>query len=237
MEDFRKISEMLYESFTAYKVLKLLSCIAGSFYHILDNINWASNIGIIDDYLTEEIHWKTSWNIFNLLRKCLRLVGDVIKVINYAILLLSISNNLKTFDNTNKNTNANSKANTNVNASDGENYDSLIAELLEKRSKLIFKILCVVNNLLRIFMILYSLKMEPYYSSIHPIYIGLCSFLYSIVSMLKQLIKTRNDENGKSEKETKRVKSEEQLYEEFMANNKHIFDDQYFQHYYIDFNK
>jgi len=215
MEDFRTISEMLYESFTPYKILKLLSCIAGSFYHILDNINWASNIGIIDDYLTEEIQWRTSKNFFNLLRKSFRLIGDIYKIVNYSLSLRKINIKLRT----------------------EKDDDNLLTISLEIRSKIGYKMLSFISSILRILMILYSLKLEPYYSNIHPIYTGLCGFLYSILAMIKQLIKHKTDDLIKYEKGAKRVKTEEQLYEEFVVNNKHMLDDQYFMHYYIDFNK
>ena len=61
IEDLKKFINIIYDSsFDFQTVLKAFISLSGCFYHFLDNLVWASKMGMINKVFTGEINWKTS---------------------------------------------------------------------------------------------------------------------------------------------------------------------------------
>ena len=67
VEDLKKFYSYLYDSsFDPITILKAFTTLSACFYHFLDNLVWASNVGMINRIISGELKWKTSKNFFSL---------------------------------------------------------------------------------------------------------------------------------------------------------------------------
>ena len=83
VEDLKKFISIISESsFDIKTVLKAFTCLSGCFYHFLDNLVWASNVGIINRVFTGEINWKTSKNFFSQIRTLIKLLTAMMEFKN-----------------------------------------------------------------------------------------------------------------------------------------------------------
>jgi len=247
VEDLKKFYSYLYDSsFDPITILKAFTTLSACFYHFLDNLVWASNVGMINRIISGELKWKTSKNFFSLLRTMIKLITNLIDFKNYYY---------------------NSWMN-NENEIKHENYEKILNETFKNRSKLRMISLDIIHSLLKLITLFYSLKAEPLYSHIHPIIVTLCGIVYCVISLFKIYSKT-SDSQKKMIKNIKSVGSYTALKStnnllgisnhnmsvsnintyglcrrssfevslvERHPNNK-LFDENYFENYYIDFNK
>ena len=154
----------------------------------------------------------------------------------------------------------------NENEIKNENYEKILNETFKNRSKLRMITLNIIHSILKLITIFYSLKIEPLYTMLHPIIETLCGILYCIISLFKIFYKTNNNQkkmvkNIKGSADNTLFKSTNNLmglnninnnsnnnirgcmkssFElslvERLPNNK-LLDENYFDNYYIDFNK
>jgi hypothetical protein len=202
---------------------KALMAISSFFYHIFDNLVWASNVGLINEYLLGEIKFKNIKNLFSLFRNLIKIIMDFYKF--NSLYLINSKNEeevLEVFDNKVENFKT-------------EIHNRLVAQTLENRSKLRLKLLDLVHSFLRINMLLYSLRIEPFYSNLHPIYVGLCGMIHSIISLYKSITDTKKPYT-KEPVERKRSTLELIMEDKIVSKGK-IFENGYFENYYLDFNK
>jgi hypothetical protein len=241
IEDLKKFYTYLYESsFNTLTALKAFTCLSASFYHFLDNLVWASNVGIINRIITGEIKWKTPKNIFSLIRTVIKLATDLIDFRDcYYDSWINNENEV-------------------IN----ENYTKILEQTIKNRSKLRMKSLTIIRSLLKIVTLLYSMKFSPIIKYFHPIIVALCGIIYSCISIVKsylstsdnqkkilQHIKTSNDnlqETGGGGASSRKiiknfVRRNSQSFElaiiERKPNHRVLYDEHYFENYYLDFNK
>jgi hypothetical protein len=251
VEDFRKFTTYIYESsFNLDTILKTFISLSASFYHFLDNLVWASNVGMIGTNITADINWKSSKNFFSIIKT-----------------LFKIINNLITF----KDIYYNSWINED-NEIVEENYEKIVNETIKNWSKLRMVSLNILQGLLKLCTSLYSLKFQPISNYLHPIIVSFCGIAYCAISIFKIYIKIQekqrkilktykkssmeninkirernssqfafnmNKENNDNESNNhlRRRSVFELSVLERMPNSKLICDESYFENYYIDFNK
>ena len=75
IEDIKQLYTFLFQTPTAIRILKVLMCLSSLFYHVMDNVVWAVNVSIIDEYIIGEIRWNMTMKFFALIRKILLLIG------------------------------------------------------------------------------------------------------------------------------------------------------------------
>ena len=74
VEDIKKFLQITYESsYNFENILKAFISLTGCFYHFLDNLVWASNVGMINRVFTGDINWKSSKNFFSVMRTSIKL--------------------------------------------------------------------------------------------------------------------------------------------------------------------
>lgn len=247
IEDLKKFTSYLYDSsFNFYTVLKAFTTLFACFQHFLDNLVWASNVGMINPIITGELGWKTFKYFFNILKTSIKLVTNLINFKFYYY---------------------NSWIN-NENEIKNENYEKLLNETFKNRSKLREITVDIVQSILKIITLIFSLKLEPIYSYLHPIIVSLCGIVYSVLSLIKIFIETDEDQKkivktfkGSFENNSTNNISglnnlnciskpanlnplsrcrRSSLFELSLverAPNHKLFDENYFDNYYIDFNK
>lgn len=241
---------IIYKPPSLRNMFKALMAISSFFYHLFDNLLWASNLGLLSEYLVGEIKIKNTKNFFSLLRNIIKIFMDIHKFKDlYSINKKNEEEVYEVFEKRVENFESNI-------------YDKVLIYTLEIRKKLRIKLFDIIHSFLRLCMILFSLKLEPFYSNLHPIYIGFCGSVHSIISLYKTLqdpdfneeekLKNKkqmekqkynksNLESGELKAKIPKRKSLLLILDENDENQnkfKHnIFSSGYFKNYYIDFNK
>jgi hypothetical protein len=192
------------------------------FYHIFDNFVWSNNVGVMGEYFVGDIKHKSLKNFFSLLRNLIKIVLDFYKFKSlYSINRQNEEEVSEVFDKRVENYHT-------------EMYNKMLTHTVEVRVKLRKKILDILHSFLRISMILYSLRTEPFYSNLHPIFIGLCGMIHSIISLYKKFQHLGKNKQIEHHRSTLHVLVDEN---EVIAKRKMIFDEDFFENYYIDYNK
>ena len=228
LEDLKKLFIYFYKTPDAVKILKGMILLSGFFYHIMDNLVWGVNVGILNEFLVGDIRYKMSKNFFSLIRNWIKLIMDCIKIKKYVSydkfneeeIISKFNKEMSSF-----------KINSNYNT---------IKQTLENRAKIRMKTLDIIHSSLRICMISYNLKLEPLYSISHPVYIALFGLSQVSISIFKHLVKISEYSNTYSiygHFEINKSSSLEKLLIDTNLNEDQIFRPDYFDHYYIDFNK
>jgi hypothetical protein len=168
VEDFKKFINLVYESsFDSKTVLKAFIALSGGFYHFLDNLVWASNVGMINRVFTGEINWKTSKNFFSIIRTLIKLFTAFMEFKN-----CYYSSWIK-----------------NDNEIVNENYDKIINETIKNRSRLRMLTVDILQYLLKLTTLIYSSKIQPFYGLLHPIIVSFCGILFCCISIFKIYVK------------------------------------------------
>jgi len=265
VEDIKKFLNLTYESSFDFKtVLEAFIALSGGFYHFLDNLVWASNVGMINRVFTGEINWKTSKNFFSIIRTLIKLFTSFMEFKDcYYNSWIKNDNEI-------------------VN----ENYEKIINETIKNRSKLRMLSLDIFQYLLKLTTSMYSSKFQPFYSLLHPIIVSFCGILFCAISIFniymkinemqkillinykksnESLYKIRTPtyrsnsfiinqnsdinninqplgrkfslDNNNQFTSINNIKSFEFSLIERIPNKKLLYDEHYFDNYYIDFNK
>jgi hypothetical protein len=223
IEDIKTIYYyILYKDTSIGNICKGLMSLSSFFYHIFDNFVWSNNVGIMGEYLVGEIKHKNAKNFFSLLRNLIKIVMDFYKFKSlYYINRQNEEEVSEAFEKSVENYKT-------------EIYHKILTHAVRVRVKLRKKILDIVHSFLRINMLIYSLRAEPFYSNLHPIFIGFCGMTHSVISLYKVF-----EGIGKNIQPEKRRSTLHNLVVENENNNykKMILDEDFFDEYYLDFNK
>ena len=226
MEDLKKLYSYIYKTPDAVQVLKAMLCLSSFFYHIMDNLVWAANTGIIDEFLLGEIKWKLSKNFFSYIRNWIKITMDCIKLRKYI-----------SYDRYNEEEILN-KFNKEMSKFKVQSDYNIIAHALKNRAKIRMKSINIMHSALRIYMLSYNLKIDPLYRLTHPIFIGFLGVIHASISIYKNLSKSDFTNTysiyGFSERN---VSSLEKLLIDEKSDYYYILEEDYFDNYYIDFNK
>lgn len=224
-------------------IFKALMHLSSMFYHIFDNLVWSSNVGVISEYFVGDIKLKNTKNSFSLLRNLIKIVMDINKF--KSLYVVNKKNEEEVYEEFEKNV-ENFKTHL---------HSKLLTQMIEVRGKLRRKVLDIIHSTLRICMLIYSLKFEPFYSNLHPILAGFCGMVHSVISLYKVLYDNKDCISSTSTfKKTlsglgrgktfekgkmKKRKSLEEIIDEMdeVNNETTILDYNYFINYYVDFNK
>ncbi len=218
--------------------------LSSMFYHLFDNLVWGANVGVISEYLVGDIKLKNTKNVFSLLRNLIKIIMDIYKF--NSLYVIHRKNQEEVYEAFEKQ----------VENFETDMHKKLLDGVILFRSKLRRKFLDIIHSFLRICMLFYSLKFEPFYSNLHPIFTGLCGMLHSLISLYKALYDnndnlskensnaasgTKNNLNINLEKSKSKLKKrrslEDIIYEIDELPENTIMDDHYFDNYYVDFNK
>lgn len=245
VEDLKKFySYLLDSSFDAITILKVFTTLSACFYHFLDNLVWASNVGMINRIISGDLGWKTSKNFFSLTKTLIKLVTSLINFKHcYYNSWMNEENEIK-----------------------NENYEKILNKTFKNRSKLRKISIDIIHALLKLVTLFYSLKFGPVYSILHPIIVSLCGILYCVISLFKIYYKTSTEnkkllKNIKGSLENTNANTNNNLIQYKSTNNLiglsqnyhhrssfelslmdrapncRLFHENYFENYYIDFNK
>jgi hypothetical protein len=248
IEDIKQIYYyIIYKDTSIRNLFKALMNIFSMFYHLFDNFVWGANVGVISEYLVGDIKLKNTKNAFSLLRNLIKIVLDIYKFNNlYVIYKKNQEEVYEAFEKRVENFQT-------------DLHKKLLDGVILFRSKLRRKILDIFHSFLRISMLVYSLKFEPFYSNLHPIFIGCCGMLHSLIALYKAVYENNNltKENlegvgtrnssirinninncEKPKNKFKKKRSlEDIIYEIDELPENTILDNHYFDNYYVDFNK
>ena len=237
IEDIREIYYyIIFKNTSIRNILKALMAISSMFYHIFDNLVWSANVGVISEFFVGEIKLKNTKNIFSFLRNIIKIFMDIYKFQNlFEINSKNEEEVYEAFENKVENFQT-------------ENHKKLLIQTIEIRSKMRNKLLDIIHSFLRCIMLIYSLKFEPIYSNVHPIFNGLCGMVQSIISLYKIFydLETQkafgstlaNMNNIAKHGSKKKKKNLEDIIDELdEACENTILDENYFENYYVDFNK
>ena len=237
---------IIYKQPSLRNMFKALMAISSFFYHLFDNLLWASNLGLLSEYLVGEIKIKNTKNVFSLLRNIIKIFMDINKFKD--LFYINKKNEEEVYEVFEKR----------VENFESNIYDKVLVYTLEIRKKLRIKLFDIVHSFLRICMLLFSLKLEPFYSNLHPIFIGFCGSVHSIIALYKTLQDPDLNEEEKFKDKKKLQKQKSNVPDDLMSKipkrkslllmldendeslgqfKDNIFSDGYFKNYYIDFNK
>lgn len=168
VEDLKKFINLTYDSsFDSKTVLKAFIALTGCFYHFLDNLVWASNMGMINRVFSGDINWKTSKNFFSIIRTLIKLYSAFMEFKN-CYYNSWIKNDSEIIN---------------------ENYEKIINETMKNRSKLRMLTVEIFELLLKMTTLMYSSKIQPFYSFLHPIIVSFCGILFFAISLFKIYLK------------------------------------------------
>lgn len=234
MEDIKEIYYyIIFKDTSVRNILKALMSLSSMFYHFFDNLVWGSNVGVISEYFVGDIKLKNTKNIFSLIRNLIKIIMDIYKFqFLYEINCKNQEEVQEAFEKKVENFQT-------------DLHKKLLIQTIEVRSKLRNKLLDIIHSFLRSIMLIYSIKIEPFYSNLHPIFNGLCGMIHSIISLYKVFFDLETQKafgsnlnnNMKQTKKNKKQSLEDIIDEIEEATEKTILNDDYFDNYYIDFNK
>ena len=179
VEDLGKLYEKLQKPLSFNIILQSCVIVAGLFYHVFDSIVWMSDIGLIGKYIFEKVKWKNSKDFSALWR-------SIIKIVLCSIDLKDLYYDYK------QTSEEIQLAFSDIIDSDkfkNEINRKLIKHAINISAKIRLQLLNILGSFTKILTSAYSLKIEPYYSNSHPLFISFCGFVHSILSFTKELIK------------------------------------------------
>jgi hypothetical protein len=195
---------------------------------------WGANVGVISEYFVGDIKLKNTKNMFSLLRNLIKIIMDFNKFKHlYEINSKNEEEVIEAFEKRVENFQTDS-------------HKKMLMQTIKIRAKLRIKFLDIAHSFLRICMCIYSLKIEPFYSNLHPIFTSFCGVIHSIISLYKVLIDVETSQPLGSFKKINNTKGKnrrmslEQIINEIdetSTDTKKILEDNYFDNYYVDFNK
>jgi hypothetical protein len=229
---------IVFKDTSIRNLFKALMNLSSMFYHIFDNLVWGSNVGIWSEYLAAEIKLKNTKNSFSLIRNLIKIVLDFYKF--KSLYFINRKNEEEVFEAFEKR----------VEQFKPEVHNKMLIQHMEVRARLRIKVIEVVHSFLRICMLVYSLKIDPFYSNLHPIFAGFCGMLHSFLSLYKALYdpvdtgkqigsKVKSENDIKKHNKTKSRRSLEMIISEIdeYQTYERLLDEEYFKDYYLDFNK
>jgi len=177
-----------------------------------------------------------------LLRSVIKLILDIRKIRKYYLINAFNEEEIK------------SEFNKEVGDFKADAHTTMINQTLELKSKMRYKFLDILHSISKIFVVTYSLKLEPYYSYSHPLFISFCGLMKATFSIIKEYFKASDfskllgiDHNHKTANRSSTLESltsnKKLKYNisYFLLDNfpdlKILEEDDYFNDYYIDFNK
>jgi hypothetical protein len=236
LDDIKEIYYyIIYKSTSLRNIFKAMMCMSSFFYHVFDNLVWFNNVGLMSEYFVGDIKLKNAKNLFSLLRNIIKIVLDILKF-NY-LYYLDKQNEEEVFE---------------IFEQPVENFkpddldNKILKQALEIRAKYRAKLLDIIHSFLRICTLLYSLRLEPFYSNVHPIFTNFCGMAQSIIALYKALFVKNKDikefeyaHNDEMKKGKKKSNLQAILRDEDHENDhgKLLMENSYFENYYIDFNK
>jgi len=238
MDDIKGIYYyIIFKDTSVRNIFKALMNLSSMFYHLFDNLVWTSNMGVISEYLAGEVKLKNIKNVFSFLRNLIKITIDILKL--NSLFVINKKNEEEVQEAFDKKV---------------ENFQThlhkkLLDQAIIVRSKVRGKMIDVVHSFLRICMLIYSLKLEPFYSNLHPIFAGFCGTIHSLISLYKALYDEDNNPLNNKFNDSKikiktlgkdyknKVSLEDIIHEIDEQPENRILDDNYFDNYYVDFNK
>lgn len=228
---------IIYKPTSIRNLWKALMSLSALFYHFFDNLVWANNVGVMGEYFVGDIKLKNTKNTFSLLRNIIKIILDIYKF--QSLHYINKQNEEEVFE----------AFDYRVENFQPDIHIQILNATIEIRAKLRFKLLDIVHSFLRIVTLVFSLRIEPFYSNVHPMFSNFCGMLQSIITLFKALINPDADKilplrrsmsQGKMAIPNKKRSNNLQmaiLEADARIPSNILLEENYFQNYYIDFNK
>lgn len=182
VDDLKKLSNYLSNNiFNTRTVFNIIITLFSSFYHILENLVLLSNLGILEQNITEGLNWKTGKNFFSLLRSSFKLISLLVEMGEI------IKENWKLFNNSD-----------NISIKEDSMNRELYDKLLKNNEKYYKLFFLIVEALMKVLMRINSLKIEPIFSYLHPMLMSLFGVVYCVCGIIKRLEKINKSEKSKA---------------------------------------
>ena len=175
LDELSAIEKLLktYRFWDIVSVLQLLSNVAGTVFYLLDNLVWCSDIGIINQTIHAlNFKWKNTKDIAACTRATLQVIISVIGAFRILTKQRVYSEQL-----------AQCQA---VVKAEGFNCE-LIGRLLSARREFRFRVIDVIINLLRFFMLWKSLHL-PWSRRLSKEFVAICGILSTSFSLFSMLV-------------------------------------------------
>lgn len=154
------------------------------FYYLLDNLVFYSNIGMITENYFTNLSLKSLKQTFSLIRNILKSILDVKKF----FILRNLETELKE--------EINKINNFNLSKYEEEKQKSFfLVKIKEIRSKLVQVKICILHNIIRIIIILCSLKVDSIFFFVDPIIHNLLGVIHSLISFYKEICEINNNKD------------------------------------------
>ena len=173
VEDIKKFLQITYESsYNFENILKAFISLTGCFYHFLDNLVWASNVGMINRVFTGDINWKSSKNFFSVMRTSIKLFTALMDFkTTYYDSFVKKDNQIQ-----------------------NDKLEKLVNVTIKNRSKLRMLTVDIMQYVLKLLSLMYSMKIEPFYNWLHPIIVSLCGIIFCTLSIFKIYVKINKNQ-------------------------------------------
>lgn len=84
IEDFKKIIKYFHsKDFNNKTIINMIISLFSMFYHILENLELLSNLGVLKRNITDELNWREGKNFFSLLKSVVKLVFFLNELMNF----------------------------------------------------------------------------------------------------------------------------------------------------------
>ena len=225
----------MYKKTASFKnISKALMSICSLFYHILDNFLWMSNVNLISEYIVGDINIRSSKNTFSLMRNLIKLILDIYKLSSLNTLDQQITEEVfGLFE-------------SEVKQYKNQLMDNkLVKEMLIIRYKKRICILNIFHTIVRICVLINSLRLSLLGFKLHPIFCSFCNLIQAILSIYKFVEKENKYHFINEKQKTKKSQiikvdssAKKKLLFGFsfdMNRNKTLLHKDYFKDYLIDF--
>lgn len=202
IDDLKKLSKHLKSNiFNSKTVFDIIITLFSTFYHFLENLVLLSNLGILEQNITEGLNWKTGKNFFSLLRSAFKLIS----------LLMEMSDLFKDKWKDYKSSLMNLYSVESESEKSQEKIHKEIKKLLKADEKYYEINFLMVESLMKLLMRINSLKLEPVFSHLHPLLISLCGVVYCLCGIRKRISKINKEETNKANLFFNKMKSNKSL--------------------------
>ena len=211
IEDFNEIYKLLNASWSASRNGNILLHGLGAVFNFLDNLVFLSSVNLITQVSIEKLKF---------IKDCVSLVRNFIKVSMDIYKLVELYGELKSYQ-----------------GHSSTEYNELIQDEQACFEKISKKYLDILHNFFRMTLLVYEIKMPPFYGFCHYLFIGFAGLMHSLIAIFKKGRASRVEQATRTNNNCNTPSMLDLQFVQESYDRLNLTTDEVESNYYIDFNK